>query len=190
MATSSVALLNLPGELDVLRRALDLLDVGVVVLSADLRRTLYANAAATQIVGRAESLPPLLDQAIADYVSARRETTRPPPAIRIELRPERGVYVRVLASDGDAPLEVAFLREEVLRDPDLFKMLNGRYGVTRREFQILASLRLGKTNRQIATELGLAEGSVAGHLHRLFERFGVPNRTRLVQMVEAMGKRS
>jgi DNA-binding NarL/FixJ family response regulator len=51
--------------------------------------------------------------------------------------------------------------------------------LTRRQNQIVAMLKLGSTNRQIAQVLGLTEGTVKGHLHRIFRTIGVANRTQL-----------
>ena len=81
-------------------------------------------------------------------------------------------------------VEIVLLAEEVLREVDAFKLLHTRNGVSRREYQVLTALRLGKTYRQIAVELGLAQGTVNVHVHHLLERFDAPNRTRLVRVVE------
>ena len=51
--------------------------------------------------------------------------------------------------------------------------------LTRRQNQIVAMLKLGSTNRQIAHVLGLTEATVKGHLHRNFRTIGVSNRTQL-----------
>jgi len=51
--------------------------------------------------------------------------------------------------------------------------------LTRRQNQIVAMLKLGSTNRQIAHVLGLTEATVKGHLHRIFRTIGVSNRTQL-----------
>lgn len=50
-------------------------------------------------------------------------------------------------------------------------------------------MRLGKTNRQLATEYGLAPGTVSRHVHRLLVRFGAPNRTRRVNLIDEILRR-
>ena len=170
---------------DLAGRALDALDTGIAILSADLRALLHLNAHARSLFGGPRSLPPAVSEAVEAYVLARRNLRHPPPAIRVE-HGERGLYIRAVASLGDPPVEVVFIREEVVRDVDAFRLLEGRHGISRREFQIIGALRLGKTNRQIAGDLGLAEGTVARHVHRLLERLGAPNRTRLVDMIEQL----
>ena len=37
----------------------------------------------------------------------------------------------------------------------------------------------GRTNAEVATELGVSEKTVETHLHRLFDRYGLMSRTEL-----------
>jgi DNA-binding CsgD family transcriptional regulator len=46
-----------------------------------------------------------------------------------------------------------------------------------RERQVLALLASGKTNRQIAAELGISEHTVARHVSNIFDKIGVASRT-------------
>lgn len=48
-----------------------------------------------------------------------------------------------------------------------------------RDQRILESVRLGRTNKEIAEELGVSEPVVKAALQRLFQRFGVSNRAQL-----------
>jgi DNA-binding NarL/FixJ family response regulator len=164
---------------DVSRAVLDALDQPILALATDLRRVLFRNHAAALLLPG--TLPPSLNVAIAEYLEGR-EAGRPPLRISIS---ERNFYLRVMAAPS---LEVVVLAEERLRERDAFKLLNEKSGVSRREYQVLAALRLGKTNRQIAGELGLAEGTVNVHVHHLLARFDVPNRVRLVRVVEELLK--
>jgi DNA-binding CsgD family transcriptional regulator len=171
-------------EPEVAVRALDALDAAVIAYSRDLHAVLHANAVARSLLVDGQLAASILTAA-EGYIGARPDANRPPPAIRIE-HGLRAFYVRAVPSAGSPPAEIVMVREEVLRDVDVFKMLNAQYRITRREFQILSSLRLGKTNRQIAGDLGLAKGTVARHVHRMLERFSAPNRTRLVDMVDRL----
>ena len=59
--------------------------------------------------------------------------------------------------------------------------------VTPRE---LASLRLmadGKSNKEIATSLGISERTVKSHLGHLFEKLGVTSRTEAVKVATRRG---
>ena len=71
-------------------------------------------------------------------------------------------------------------------DPELAKrarQLAG--GATRRiplaprERQLIGFVRKGLRNREIASELGVTEGTVKVYLHAIFEKLGVGNRTEL-----------
>ena len=57
-------------------------------------------------------------------------------------------------------------------------------GFTHREMTVLRQVLLGKSNRDIATDLHLAEGSVKKYVSALLLKFSVPSRLELV--VEAM----
>lgn len=51
--------------------------------------------------------------------------------------------------------------------------------LTPRERAIAGLVSHGKRNREIATELGISEGTVKIHLHRIYEKLDVGNRTEL-----------
>jgi DNA-binding NarL/FixJ family response regulator len=40
-------------------------------------------------------------------------------------------------------------------------------------------LKIGSSNREIARVLGVSEGTIKVHLHRIYQRIGVSNRTQL-----------
>lgn len=62
----------------------------------------------------------------------------------------------------------------------------GTYGLTQRQREVLDCLRAGKSNKQIAYELGLSEGTVKIHVTAIFKSLGVKNRTQAVIAAAAM----
>jgi DNA-binding CsgD family transcriptional regulator len=60
-----------------------------------------------------------------------------------------------------------------------------RYGVTKRERQIVEKICLGKTNKQIADELFISLQTVKDHTHRIYSKVGINGRMQLVQMMNA-----
>lgn len=60
-----------------------------------------------------------------------------------------------------------------------------QYGLTGRQLEVLGLMAQGKTNRDIARALGLAEGTVKIHVTAILKALGVRNRT---QAVIAAGK--
>ena len=51
--------------------------------------------------------------------------------------------------------------------------------LTFRQNQIVTMLKIGSSNREIARALGVSEGTIKVHLHRIYQRIGVSNRTQL-----------
>jgi DNA-binding NarL/FixJ family response regulator len=58
----------------------------------------------------------------------------------------------------------------------MFRLPSGR------EREIIASVRQGRTNDEIAAQLGLSARTVASHLRRCFARYGVASRTELAML--------
>jgi len=68
-----------------------------------------------------------------------------------------------------------------LRHPPLVPkramLVNENAPLTRREHQIVQVLAEGITNKEIGRRLGLTEGTVKVHLHRIYRKLGIANRT-------------
>jgi DNA-binding NarL/FixJ family response regulator len=58
--------------------------------------------------------------------------------------------------------------------------LGNHINLTQRQRDVLSCLREGKSNKQIAYELGLSEGTVKIHVTAIFKSMGVKNRTQAV----------
>jgi DNA-binding CsgD family transcriptional regulator len=54
--------------------------------------------------------------------------------------------------------------------------------LTQREHEIVAQVRLGRVNKQIAAELGISEHTVSTHLRRIFRKLGVDTRAAMVHV--------
>lgn len=67
------------------------------------------------------------------------------------------------------PLPLGYLAEPVSgRDSNL----------SARQVQIIHYIRLGLSNKEIAAELGLSEATVKTHVHRIFRKLGIADRTK------------
>ena len=60
--------------------------------------------------------------------------------------------------------------------------------LTIRERQIVLALSEGATNREIGRRLRLAEGTVKVHLHHIYRKLGIPNRTTLAVLAHTKTK--
>jgi DNA-binding CsgD family transcriptional regulator len=63
-----------------------------------------------------------------------------------------------------------------------------RFGLTRREGEVLAWLSRGKTNRDISTILGASPRTVQKHVEHIFQKLGVETRTAAAAKVLAPGQ--
>ena len=77
------------------------------------------------------------------------------------------------------PLE-APMSDRDLFNPDEWQCIVERLSLTRRQSELLRALIAGRTDRQMAQELGISPNTVRAHFQRIFESLGVPDRTRLV----------
>jgi DNA-binding CsgD family transcriptional regulator len=55
--------------------------------------------------------------------------------------------------------------------------------LTRRQHEIVALVATGIPNKEIGRQLNITKGTVKMHLHAIYARPGVPNRTSLALMV-------
>jgi two-component system nitrate/nitrite response regulator NarL len=53
-------------------------------------------------------------------------------------------------------------------------------GLTSREREVVSAVAEGLSNKEIGRRLNLSEGTVKVHLHNIYSRLGVKNRTALV----------
>ncbi len=60
--------------------------------------------------------------------------------------------------------------------------------LTAREHQIARVMAEGLTNKEIAQRLRLAEGTVKVHLHRIYRKLGITNRTTLAILAHTEAK--
>ena len=64
--------------------------------------------------------------------------------------------------------------------------------LTPRELEITALVSAGLRNKEIARRLGLTEGTIKAHLHNIYQKARVPNRTVLTARIHGhwSGKRT
>lgn len=96
-----------------------------------------------------------------------------------------GLACRSLGDSETAALELDGARTTFVRlgaSPDverldgLARRADGGAGLTAREVEVLRVVASGKTNRAIATQLGLSEKTVARHVHNVLTKIGAPSR--------------
>jgi RNA polymerase sigma factor (sigma-70 family) len=58
--------------------------------------------------------------------------------------------------------------------------------LTPRERQIVALVTQGQPNKQVARQLAVTEGTVKVHLHHIYRKLGVRNRTALTRLMHGL----
>jgi hypothetical protein len=138
-------------------------DRRMVVLGCTGRASRLLEGIGRTLVGKA--LPSWLEHNL-------REAVRNDRPVRIEpSRGGRATYLSATEVEGMGPVVFVFwLRQEVVRESDLVRVLRTRYALTARDVRLLLHLRRGHTNRQIAARTGLeggdGEGVRAKHLRQ------------------------
>jgi len=65
--------------------------------------------------------------------------------------------------------------------------LKMRYGLTRREQQLVPLIARGFRNKEIASELNLSEQTIKNEIHRMLRKFGTSNRLAAVDLCRLQG---
>lgn len=89
------------------------------------------------------------------------------------------VDVDSMATDKTSVLRVSPIPAERLESMSL------KYGLTKRETELLEQVCLRKTNADIATALGISENTVKFHLKNLMKKLSVSSRTEIREMSDA-----
>ncbi|MFZ0324374.1 MAG: response regulator transcription factor [Actinomycetes bacterium] len=92
------------------------------------------------------------------------------------------------AARGESPLHPRAARELLVAraDPDRGRAAS-EVDLTPREAEVLALVRHGLANKQIARRLGISERTVKAHLTSCFQRIGVADRTQAAVWAERNG---
>lgn len=74
-----------------------------------------------------------------------------------------------------------------LRSERAQEQVRDRTGLTRRELEILGAVSRGLSNREVARELFLSDQTVKFHLHNIYSKLGVSNRTEATVAAHGLG---
>lgn len=152
------------------------------------RKAPYLNACAATAAGTVLLAMGEAEQALGKLREAWtiwQQLEAPYPSARARARIARACE---MLGDGDTArlhLDAAAAAFERLgARPDLDRLCNrapgpraATAGLSSRERQVLSLIASGKTNREIATEFGISEHTVARHVSNIFGKIGVSTRT-------------
>jgi DNA-binding CsgD family transcriptional regulator len=160
----------------------------LVVCDASLQ-ILYCSPRANHLLRRFpdRTSPKALPTPVAAVVKAQLSAKEAHPTDT--LKPALGNAIEVQATSlrfSDRANVSIYLREEVIRDDEVYNVLRERFGVSMRGFQLAMLIRKGLSNRQIAERLTLAESTVKIYLHQLYKTCGVSSRTGLIALLDRL----
>jgi DNA-binding CsgD family transcriptional regulator len=165
-------------ELSLLRRGLEALDHGILLVAPDGRVTAMSDRArgwCARYFGRAgaERLPDALRRWMQrhDDELARRDDAIAPPAPLQIVQESRELTVRLVRDGGQRLLLLS--EQDCTPRPERLEAL----GLSRREAEVLAWVAEGKANGDIATILGASVRTIEKHMERVFRKLGVETRT-------------
>lgn len=113
---------------------------------------------------------------------ARRTAHEPRFAMASQQRPlGRGERLaRIMGLDNDA--SVADVREETMRH--LAERMGSRFMLSDREVEVLALYALGHTQKRVAEELFISQGTVHAHIKRIYAKTDLHSRQELIDFLQ------
>ena len=158
--------------------ALDAAGAAVATFSADGRR-LWTSPGARALIeeafGPCGARAPETQQALEAFVTASAGQALGETApLSIPLAGERELTVTLIGRTGAGDV----LARLALGSPKAAaQALESAFGLSTREAEVLEWIARGKSNRDIATILGLSPRTVTKHVEQIFLKLGVENRT-------------
>jgi DNA-binding NarL/FixJ family response regulator len=135
----------------------------------------------TVAVFSGEDDPRTIERVLSIGVTAYIAKSVDPIEIPMLLRHALGGNVYFNPPSVDRAAVRRLTRDSVERD------VRGRTGLTQRELDILAAVSRGLSNRAVGEELFLSDHTVKFHLHRIYGKLGVANRTQATRVAHQLG---
>jgi DNA-binding NarL/FixJ family response regulator len=182
------------GELSVRRRLATLLDFGGLELAGEGEDVESLIARLGERAPGAIVVVPNDGPSIAAEIRALRRQLRDVPIVALIPSADEAECRRAISAGADgAVLDrdlddalVATVRAAAagqISFPDGLQAAGDEPSLTPRERQVLGSVVTGRTNAQIAHELGLAESTVKSHLSSAFAKLGVASRAEAAALI-------
>lgn len=158
--------------------ALDAAGAAVATFSADGRRLWTspgARALLEEALGPCGARAPKAQQALEAFVTASAgQALGEAVPLSIPLAEDRELSVTLIGRTGAGDV----LARLALGSPKAAaRALETAFGLSTREAEVLEWIARGKSNRDIATILGLSPRTVTKHVEQIFQKLGVENRT-------------
>ena len=174
----------MPIDSDVERWIVEHLDTGVVVSTRPLKSVILANPIARSLIPEFSvggALPSFFKKAVTASLASPAATGEFPQAQEVELPNGGRCFLRAKPMVEQTVLIIVAAAR--IRSRDLQERLKQRLGLSFRQVEIVSRLRLGRSNQEIATDLGLSVVTVKHYLNDIFALTDVRSRTQLIAAV-------
>jgi DNA-binding NarL/FixJ family response regulator len=167
------------------RLVLDLLEQGVVVCDEDLASVRAANREArAMFAALGEDGDARLPRAIRTALDGHVGDERFARAIEVNAPSGRHYFVRARRIPAPPGGVLVLIAEARVRREQVIGVMHERLGLSRRQCELAAMVREGMSSPDIATALGLSDGTVRQYLSRLYEQLAVTGRAQLVAKID------
>jgi DNA-binding CsgD family transcriptional regulator len=170
---------------DTARYVLDQLDSAILLLTPALDQVRFHNAGASALLralGAAGDAPPPALITVVETGLASTPGSGFSPAVPLPT-PDGARYAVRARQLPSASGVVALATRIVSCERELADLLYARHGLSRRDSRIVAYVRAGLSNVEIAREMGLQCGTVRQYMSAIFS---VHRRTQLISAIESM----
>lgn len=96
------------------------------------------------------------------------------------------IFQKLVKGETYKPDLLANIERGLFDKTRLAKVTAAMRNLTKRQFEILQKLRLGKSNKMIAKELGLCEATVKAHVSDVLDKLGAVSRTHVVALMKEL----
>jgi DNA-binding CsgD family transcriptional regulator len=176
---------------ELLCEALDAVDIGIVLITAE-GRVQYANGRAATLIKRGEGLKSICGRLavvsaggivrLPDLLLGWRESGRTPIVLKRDAG-SRPLFAHIVAPErhGASPAgAVMFIVDPEHYAVPRFEAFASFYQLTSAEARILKEIVRGKGLLAATTKLGVAESTARTHLQRIFDKTGARRQTELL----------
>jgi len=172
----------------ILNFVLEKMPWGVIVFNPEMK-VIYSNKTAEKFFRRykAPEELPSISRRIFDAIETSRVKELFPGEINLhkELEGSESKWIfKFFFSEGAEPFVGIFIIEGAVSYTMNLNRIRIRFGLTRRETDVLGCLLDGRKNAEIAEDLEITEQTVKDHLSNVYMKIGAKNRFELVRSLD------
>jgi DNA-binding CsgD family transcriptional regulator len=197
VTTSPTAALSDAGALECLLRAINKLDLGILLVGSE-GRIAFANRAAETLLrlrqgsrigsrptGHSQQMTVTLDRKLQAVIGRGRN--RAERHVTLTISGGQSLFLLSVPCSGssDPPIDILFVSRAARESPRDLSAIAPHYGLTRAETQLLHALVKGDTIGAYAKRAGISLNTAKGYLKQLFRKTTTARQSDLVRLILA-----